>query len=259
MGGIEEKLSSKKYTIERRYKKRGLGVKGLILLTSLFQMSCPNPIITDKLESLDSSSEESGEDGSPEININTDGVVEELSNVFSSKEVAFYENIITAYKSGNSAITKIADYFTLAWDPPKNDSIMKYQLGYRERFTNPWKILGETPGGRENLEFKIYTLNDGVYEFNVRAVNYDTEKSSWHNSTDSVEEVGEENAAAPSNGWFLVYKKLPGAIHPADTDVDETVSTPELVNYIDSWNAGFVEDNNLSVAIDLWLTNHNLL
>ena len=91
---------------------------------------------------------------------------------------------------------------TLAWDPPPTD-VSNYRVYFRIHATDTWYELTESPEtpvpASPDPEYTVLhsQVENGVFDFGIKAVNDEEAESSRHSSLDIT--------ADPDTGWFLIW------------------------------------------------------
>jgi hypothetical protein len=95
-------------------------------------------------------------------------------------------------------------HLVLAWNPPITDlpktplEVVSYQIFYRQHGDLLWSALDEVPASaKPRYTVKVGQLQDGLYDFAVRAVSANGHVSPLHSSLDE--------SADPISGWFVLW------------------------------------------------------
>jgi len=94
-----------------------------------------------------------------------------------------------------------SDSIQILWDPPSNSgyggNVVYYELFYRIHGDIGWKLLEREIGISDlpGLYLRHESLGNGDFDFAVRSVSDNGNKSELHSSLDST--------ANPSSGWYL--------------------------------------------------------
>jgi len=97
-------------------------------------------------------------------------------------------------------VTYSESQLVLAWDPPPS-AVDTYKLLFRYHDTTEWFLIDQFDAGPDP-EYTIYhptDLDNGIYDFGVKAVDEEFEESLLHFSL--------ETTADPSTGWYLVWER----------------------------------------------------
>lgn len=112
--------------------------------------------------------------------------------------------------SGPLEVTATGSSVTLGWDAPpappipnSPQAVTHYAVYYRPYGTHGWYELGETEGPETSYTISQDELDPGDYEFAVRSVRTDGERSAMHSSGDFD--------AHPTGGWYLNWEPAAGS------------------------------------------------